>query len=100
VNIPKQFTLLGHTITVEFDPALYCKEEEYGECHFDTLSIKLQSQTEGYPLQRCLVEQSYLHEVTHMILYHMGEKELNDNEKFVDLFAGLLHQVLTTAKEG
>jgi hypothetical protein len=34
----------------------------------------------------------------HLILNAMGEDDLYKNEKFVDLFAGLLHQVLTTSK--
>lgn len=38
------------------------------------------------------------HEITHVILDHMGEEELSSNEKFVDLFGGLLAQVIKTLK--
>jgi predicted SprT family Zn-dependent metalloprotease len=42
------------------------------------------------------VEQTFCHELTHSILYAMGELKLYANEKFVDLFGHLLHQALTT----
>ena len=55
-----------------------------------------------YPEQQILIDvsatpidsimQAYYHEKTHWILYLMGEKELQLNEKFVDLFAHILYQ--------
>jgi hypothetical protein len=39
-----------------------------------------------------LKNSTFLHEVVHGILYHMGS-EMNDNEKFVEGFASGLHQV-------
>ncbi len=42
--------------------------------------------------------QVFCHELTHCILSAMGEDELSDNEKFVDLFGTFLHQALKTMK--
>ena len=41
--------------------------------------------------------QVFCHELTHCILSTMGE-DIGENEKFVDLFGTLLHQVLKTIK--
>jgi hypothetical protein len=38
------------------------------------------------------------HEITHAILYDMGESKLNRNEKFVSGFADRLEQAIRTAK--
>ncbi len=43
------------------------------------------------------LEGTFCHELVHIMLYFAGEHELRNNEKFVDVFSGLLHQALTTA---
>jgi len=40
---------------------------------------------------------TYFHELTHVILDNMGEKELSENERFVCSFAGFLTEAMTTA---
>ena len=45
-----------------------------------------------------LQEQNFFHELEHMILELLGEKELSENEQFVDCHAQLLYQALTTAR--
>lgn len=40
---------------------------------------------------------TYYHELIHVILDNMGEKELSQNEKFVCTFAGFLTEAMTTA---
>ena len=47
--------------------------------------------------KRDVMEHVYLHELTHVVLAAMGHK-LQTNEAFVDTFAGLCHQALTTGK--
>jgi hypothetical protein len=42
------------------------------------------------------IEQTFCHELVHSILYHIEERELFNNEKFVNLFAGALYQALET----
>ena len=64
-----------------------------GAANYDLKEIALDM---SYPSSN--VEQTYLHELTHMILAHMGEDELTGNEKFVNLFSELLYQAIETAK--
>lgn len=46
-----------------------------------------------------MLEQAYLHELTHFILFVMGYPELRDNEKFVDLFAHFLYQAQVSKED-
>ena len=41
---------------------------------------------------------TFYHELTHAILYTMGETDLNNNEKFVCTFSSFLTEALTSAK--
>lgn len=41
---------------------------------------------------------TFFHELIHVILDNMGEKELSSNEKFVSTFAGFLTEAMTTAE--
>jgi hypothetical protein len=41
---------------------------------------------------------TFFHELIHIILANMGEKELSSNEKFVCTFAGFLTESMTTAE--
>lgn len=43
-------------------------------------------------------EISFLHELIHGILNAMGESEINNDERFIEGFANLLHQYIKTAK--
>ena len=45
---------------------------------------------------KATMEQVYLHELEHAILLAMGRDKLYKDEAFVDLHAGMLHQVLTS----
>lgn len=41
---------------------------------------------------------TFYHELIHIILDNMGEKELSCNERFVSTFAGFLTEAMTTAE--
>lgn len=94
-RVPKSFKLLGHTVTVKVIPeAEWIKdkdEDDVGEWFVRELRIDLLEQSPS-PLMH-----AFTHELTHAILDMMNH-ELNRNEVFVDNFAGLLAQALTTAK--
>ena len=92
--IPKKFQLMGATYEVKLVGAKNWPDDEaVGLCNFlnqqimvlDTVSESQQQQT-------------FCHELVHCILDKMGENDLNDNEKFVDLFGSLLHQAWTSCK--
>jgi broad-specificity NMP kinase len=44
------------------------------------------------------VQENFWHEVTHAILYDMGEDKLNNNEKFVIEFSKRLAQAIKSAR--
>ncbi len=70
----------------------------YGTCERHRSLIEIAKTVRDEKCTENQMTLTFLHELTHAILYHLGEKELNDNERFVESFSGLLHQALTTAK--
>ena len=58
--------------------------------------IKLTPISPAHPIPDSSIEHTFIHELVHMCLYHTEQYELGKNEGFVDAFAGLLHQALTT----
>ena len=97
MKIPKEFNLFGHVIKVEYDKDLANKHQTVGFAVYRENKIQLQAESK-HITQKTDVEQAFLHEAVHLILNQMGENELRDNEKFVDVLASLLHQMLVTAK--
>ena len=95
-RIPKRFKLLGHTITVKEEPAGVYENNRYGCTSFEGKWIKLTPRSASLPVAQSSLEHTFLHELVHMCLYHTEQAKLNENEDFVDCFAGLLHQALTT----
>lgn len=103
MKIPVRFRLLGQTIEVKSDDAHYRDTDWEGSASYRRNEIKLQSNGPQIPLKPEMIEQTFLHELVHYICYQAGaavnhelKKPLHQNEEFVDLFAGLLHQTLTT----
>ena len=94
--IPKTFEILGHQVTVRFDK----EYSEDAECHgsFSIGRSAIRLQPEDSTWTRKMVEHTFVHEMTHALLEIIGESKLSKNEKFVDLFAGALHQAINTMK--
>jgi hypothetical protein len=61
-----------------------------------TNEIAIQSLGPGLPGNKEMQEQWFFHELIHHILHQMNHK-LRSDEAFVNLFASLLHQALSTA---
>lgn len=95
MDIPKSFWLHGQKIDVSYDDTLCAKDNERGTVYPGYNKIILQPSIKGEPQPASWIEQAFWHEAVHAILYHM-ESEKNDDEKFVNLFGNLLHQLLTT----
>ena len=87
--IPKEIKLCGLTIEVIVCPTLHKDKGLGGFSDYPGLRIMLAGD-----VNEQLQEQVLYHEIVHFILFVMGEPELRDNEKFVDVFAHLLHQAL------
>lgn len=102
MKIPKRFKIMGHTVEVitdsDFCIANNCMGVTWDSQNKIVLSDKIVSDSEYKAIPKSKKEQTYLHEVVHNILSAMNESELNNNEKFVDTFSALLHQVLTTSE--
>lgn len=98
MKIPKSFSLFGQVITVHHNDGLAHANDTTGEARFRSNAIYLQSNTNGYPVPHSKIEQTFFHELTHFMLHAMSSDRLNKDEVFVDTFASLLHQALTTAK--
>jgi hypothetical protein len=83
---------MGHKVTIEVIPPIKWKVK--GCCGlFDPrdMTIKIRKGTVT------TMEHTLCHEMTHAILYCMNN-DLYDDEVFVDTFAGLAHQALTSAE--
>ena len=93
--IPERFQLHGQTLTVSYDKELSKRENLLGCASSGNNTVELLPPSEDNPLSK--VEQTFLHELTHMILLAMEERELSNNEQFVDVFASLLHQAITSS---
>jgi hypothetical protein len=95
--IPSSFWLYGQKIVVSYDPTLSDANGCVGEARYRTNQIVLQPDSDSVPRLRSKVEQTFLHEVVHYIFYVLGEDEMRMNEKLIDGFSALLHQMLTTS---
>ena len=94
-KVPKSFWLCGQKINVKIDPDLIDRQDAQGEAHYRKNEILLQDFTKiKRPISH--FEQSFFHEFIHHILSIMNEHDLRNNEKFVDIFSGLLHQAFIT----
>jgi len=98
MKIPKAFWLHGQRIEIVYDKLLGTMQGNRGEARYGYNEIRLLPIVEGDPQPKSKIDQAFFHELTHLILDHMEKDELSKDEAFVNLFASLLHQALTTAE--
>lgn len=98
MKIPKEFKLHGQTIKVVLDQDMSHREGNAGVSSYTENRIYIQPDNNGAKVSKTQIDHCFLHELVHHILNAMGEDELRGNEKFVDVFAALLHQYETTKK--
>lgn len=98
MRIPRSFQLHGLTIKVVYKDDLLEIHDSVGMAHYRTSEIYLQSLSKQINRTKESQEQWFCHELVHFILQKMGKNKLQGDESFVDVFASLLHQSLTTAK--
>ncbi len=108
MNIPSRFKLFGQTIEVVLSHKPFVTAERDGCVGFASYrlnQIQISPDCEGRPRTQEQIEQTFLHELVHHISYLAGgtvrlkgDAYLHQQEEFVDLFASLLHQALTTAE--
>ncbi len=96
MEIPKKFSLFGSEYTVGIEKDLINVKGLEGIHSYRKKHIRLQEVCSGHNKET--QEHAFLHELIHAILTQMSEFNLNENEKFVDIFAGLLHQSQKTSE--
>lgn len=94
IHIPIEFQIFGHTYTVKLKKKVN-KENDLGTHSRDKKQIKLKEAGDSY--DQVNVEETYLHEVMHCVLDHLGYDELSDDEAFVSQMSKALHQILKTS---
>ena len=97
MRIPKKFRVGG----VDYEVRLV---EHCGNC--DDFGfwrpqgiIEIANQAGGYEVSESKKRQTFLHELTHSILFTMGKSELNDDESFVNIFSSFLNEAISTMEE-
>lgn len=99
LNIPKKFTLLGHEYSIVIKKDLFETEGCYGNADEDLKMIQLQDigvvkrryEENGKVIETSMtitnemVVETFFHEVMHIIFDAMGEEELSENEKLVNI---------------
>lgn len=98
ISIPKSFELMGSKIKIEYSPHLLHDEDNVGKSKLINELILIQPSTDTWKISKDKINHAFYHEKVHMILSYMGEGDLGSNEKFVDLFAGLLYQTDKTSE--
>lgn len=97
MRIPKSFKLFATPIEVVFDNNRMQDMGCYGLAEYSFSKITLADMYELKPLSDGKIMDTFYHEKVHMILDTMNERDLSQNEKFVDTFAKLLRQSDETA---
>jgi hypothetical protein len=92
MKIPKSFKLFGTTVNIVWDNK-HCNDiKAYGEYDYSLSRISLSTVDGTNELSKDRIMDTYYHEKVHALLEMMKERDLSDNEKFVDVFAKLLRQ--------
>ncbi len=92
-HIPRSFVLMGRKIRVlVVDKENWQMPDAIGwyDSHGGEIQI-LKTTPE-------LIEHTFFHELMHAVLTAMGRDKLGQDEAFVDLASGLIHQALTSAR--
>jgi len=93
-RIPSRITLAGIPIDIVLDDTFAAKQNCAGQSCYQSQTIHLDSKLTPADSRN----QTFWHEVTHWIFYIMGEDELRNNERIVDLLAHLIYQSIKTAE--
>ena len=92
MTIPKKFKIFASTINIGFDNVRLSNIGVLGDCSFTDGKINICNEYKGEAVTDCCAIDTFYHEKIHIILDAMGEHELSQNEKFVEIFARLLRQ--------
>jgi hypothetical protein len=94
--LPLEFKLGGKDYTVELVESI--DDTGLGRSYAMLGKIKLALKYQGFDIPADQLEQTFYHELVHVILTELGEERLNSNETFVQSFSLLLHQFIKQLK--
>ncbi len=92
MSLPRKFTILHRTYKISRVTKVD-EDDSYGEFDYSSCTIKIKkglSPDDEY--------QTFLHEVVHAILSELSYDNLNNDERFVDVFSKALYQIIKTMK--
>jgi len=95
LDIPKKFMIGGKTFQVKLNNELDYEKGNEGSIDYRKCEVELQS-SKGIMTEDAM-KHTFWHEVVHGILDSMGEHIQSNDEKYVDTFALLLHQVIESS---
>ena len=93
---PIKFEILGQEIDIIYRDSLSNERDANGEAHFRDNQIWIQRDVKGCPRKEEQIEETFWHEVTHIILEKLQYQKLSENEEFVGRFGSALQQVVKT----
>ncbi len=97
MNIPKRFRVGG--VDYEVKLVQHCGiNDDFGLWRPQGI-IEIATQAGGYEVSESQKKQTFLHELTHAILFAMGKEELNEDESFVNTFSSFLNEAISTTEE-
>lgn len=94
-KVPTKFQIGSSDYSVIFEPSIDDSDlggPVLGYQHYFKEKIVLALSYDSDALTEREIYKTFYHELTHAILSEMGEKELNDDERFVEGFSRLLVQ--------
>jgi hypothetical protein len=92
ILIAEKFKLNNIAINVIVDNDYLSEDGSYGEADFTNKVITICNKFKGKSLTKKEKEQTYFHELVHMILHSMGHEKLKYDEDFVENFAQRLYE--------
>ena len=98
MDIPKKFRLFATTYNIKWNDEKLNDKQVYGLSDYGKAEIILCKKIRGEALSKERIIDTFYHERTHAILDAMDERELSENEKFVDVFSKLLRQADESAE--
>lgn len=97
MGIPKKFKVGGVDYIVK--QVEHCGNyDNFGFCRPQGI-IEIANQAGGYEVLDSKKRQTFLHEITHAILFAMGKEELNEDESFMNTFSSFLNEAISTMEE-
>ena len=93
--IPRSFKVFGRTYTVRIEDDLLAREDLLGETNHREQVIRLQAVGAAFPADH--QEQTFYHELVHLLFGLVSRDDLRKDEALVDLLGSMLHQVFITA---